>query len=195
MPDLLDRIHREIRERLAASRAAVEESARLEAALEALSGAGTSEAAAARPGRPTKAPAVQAARSRAPRGANRGAVIAAVADRPGTSAGEIAASAGVTRRVVDAQLRQLVAEGLLVKRDLPSGRSGYSPAPSEDPPAEWDAHDRETAPATAQSPSAGPPSESSEAAAPEAARPSDLVDETVAATDETRPPGEARPPS
>ena len=89
-----------------------------EAALEALSGAGTSEAAAARPGRPTKAPAVQAARSRAPRGANRGAVIAAVADRPGTSAGEIAASAGVTRRVVDAQLRQLVAEGLLVKRDL-----------------------------------------------------------------------------
>ena len=73
----------------------------------------------------------------------------------------------------------------------PSGRSGYSPAPSEDPPAAWDAHDRETAPAP-QSPSTGPPSE---AASPEAARASDLVEETVAATDETHSPRAARPSS
>ena len=194
MSDLLERIHREIRERLAASRAAVEESARLEAALEALAGA-ADERRGCRATAATPAPAGQAARRRAPRGANRSAVLAAVAERPGTSAGEIAASSGVTRGVVDAQLRQLVTEGLLVKRDLPSGRSGYSPAPSEDPPAEWDAHDRETAPATPQSPSTGPPSESSEAAAPEAVRASDLIDETVAATDETRPPRAARPSS
>src|SRR6476646_8618874 len=93
MSDLLERIHREIRERLAASRAAVEESARLEAALEALAGAQTSDGAAARSATP--APAGQSARRRAPRGANRGAVLAAVAERPGTSAGEIAASSGV----------------------------------------------------------------------------------------------------
>ena len=193
MSDLLERIHREIRERLAASRAAVEESARLEAALEALAGAQTSDGAAARSATP--APAGQSARRRAPRGANRGAVLAAVAERPGTSAGEIAASSGVTRRVVDAQLRQLVTEGLLVKRDLPSGRSGYSPAPSEEPPTEWDAHDRETAPATPQSPSTRPPSESSDTAAPEVVRASDLIDETVPATDETQPPRGARPSS
>ena len=121
-------------------------------------------------------------------------MLAAVAERPGASAAEIAASSGVTRGVVDAQLRQLVADGLLVKRKLPSGRNGYSRAANEDPPADPDAHQRDTASPPPGSASTSPPSEASEAT-PAAARPSDLVDETVTvtATDETPPAETGRP--
>jgi hypothetical protein len=65
-------------------------------------------------------------RKRAPRGANRAAVLAVVVDRPGATSGEIAAASGVDRNVVYALLRGLVANGELRKEDLPTGTTGYA---------------------------------------------------------------------
>jgi hypothetical protein len=119
VPDLLDRIHAELRERLAASRAAVEESERLQAALAAL---GAQSAPA-----PRRAPARRSATGqRAPRGANREAVLRAVGERPGASAGELAAASGVARPVLYNLLRTLSQRGELVRQELPGGGAGYS---------------------------------------------------------------------
>lgn len=144
--DLLQRIRSEINERLEASRAAIEETARLEAALEALSSAQAPtprrSTTAGSPAAPTSRRTAQTPkRSRARRGANREAVLAAVTERPGASAGEIAASAGVAQNVVYTQLRGLVAAGVVTKRELPSGRSGYSLTAAEEPQAEVEAED------------------------------------------------------
>jgi hypothetical protein len=146
--ELLDRILREIRERLEASRAAVHKHERLEAALRALGGAGARathvvsglgsrqrpaagatkraaeqptaargkrRAAAPRDGAPStsasraraasaerrggsaaRAARTTSARKRAPRGANREAVLRVVGERPGVSAPETAAVSGVS---------------------------------------------------------------------------------------------------
>jgi hypothetical protein len=150
MADLLERIRGELQQRLVASRAAVEQSARLEAALQALSGAHAHEAAAAQRARTTSgreplarpAPTVQAARRRAPRGANR-----APCSRPSRTGlarrrarlPRARASRGASSTP---SFASCVAEGLLVKRELPSGRSGYSQAANEDPPADPDADRR-----------------------------------------------------
>jgi IclR helix-turn-helix domain len=119
VPDLLDRIHAELRERLAASRAAVEEYERLQAALAALG-----EQTAPRPRRTRRSAA--AIRQRAPRGANREAVLRAVGERPGASAGELAAASGVAKPVLYNLLRTLSQRGDLVRQDLPGGGAGYS---------------------------------------------------------------------
>jgi IclR helix-turn-helix domain len=179
--ELLDRILKEIRERLEASRAAVHEHERLEAALRALGGAGARAthvvsgdstrqrpaagatrpaakqptaakgkrpAAAPRAGVPTaSAPAARRsraasakrrggsaaragrttpARKRAPRGANRAAVLRVVGERPGVSAPEIAAVSGVSGGTLYSLLRTLSQRGELEKRDLPSGQTGYT---------------------------------------------------------------------
>jgi hypothetical protein len=113
--DLLDRIQAEIRERLAASRAAVDEYERLQAALAALG----EEA-------PRRRPAAQAARPRARRGANRDAVLRAVAERPGASAGELAAASGVAKPVLYNLLRTLSERGELIRHELPGGGAGYA---------------------------------------------------------------------
>jgi hypothetical protein len=178
LSELLDRILGEIRERLAASRAAVLEHERLDAALHALGGrlddqpAGThdakaSSAAVAEPSAATPTNAVGAtsaeatrrsraprargrarsrpkagrgapARQRAPRGANREAVLRVVEERPGASAREIATVSGVSGGTLYALLRTLIERGELEKRALPGGQSGYALAPSPtdaDPPA------------------------------------------------------------
>jgi hypothetical protein len=65
-------------------------------------------------------------RTRAPRGANRAAVLSVVVDRPGATSGEIAAASGVDRNVVYSVLRVLVANGELRKEELPTGTTGYA---------------------------------------------------------------------
>ena len=192
MSELLDRILREIRERLATSRAAVVEHERLEAALHALDGAGAgatrvvsrrseghrsiagAKRPAARPSSPASGnraaaprpaprrasgatprgsrtssapgPARSVGRAgggvpggrRAPRGANREAVLRAVGGRPGVSARELAAVSGVRGGTLYALLRRLTERGELEKRELPGGQTGYalgaSPGAATAPP-------------------------------------------------------------
>ena len=74
-------------------------------------------------------------RKRAPRGANREAVLRAVTDRPGATSAELAAVSGVERNTLNGLLARLVKDGELQKRSLPTGRTGYAlgdvrPAPS-----------------------------------------------------------------
>ena len=221
MSELLDRIQREIRERLAASRAAVLEHERLEAALQALGDAGAratravssrgrAQSAAPRPAETTRAsgaaatkrssakarsskrstaaaseskrgararagsagtqpsanarqastpqargrrrtasPAARTSRSsappapaaagrakrarkRAPRGANREAVVRVIGERPGVTTRELAVASGVTGGTLYALLRTLTERGELEKRPLPGGQTGYVLAASAD---------------------------------------------------------------
>jgi hypothetical protein len=203
--ELLDRIRREIRERLEASRAAVHEHERLEAALHALSDAGARTTRAVRaggrrpdaparpssraakpsnreapsrrqspgaakrgaPATPGSAASVQAgqpssvadggagqtagrgalttpaagakktsvaraasssapARKRAPRGANREAVLSVIGERPGVTARELAVASGVAGGTLYSLLRTLTQRGTVEKRELPGGQAGYS---------------------------------------------------------------------
>ena len=156
MSEVLDRIQAEIRERLEASRAAVREHERLEAALHALSDAGSratravasrrrssgapsaaEHAPAARgegaasPGAQQPASGAQPAgtvqsRKRAAPGANREAVMRVVSARPGASASEIAAASGVKGSTLYSLLRRLTQEGALEKRELPGAKTGYA---------------------------------------------------------------------
>jgi DNA-binding transcriptional ArsR family regulator len=152
--ELLDRVNAEIRERLQALRPLVREHDRLEAALVALGGIApsrgettaaaasppTDSAVAARRGRAasgsTGRTPLSGRRRRAPRGANRTAVLAAARERPGATAGELAAAAGVSRPVVYALVKALTENGELVRTDLPDDSGGYA-VPPEPPAAGW----------------------------------------------------------
>jgi sugar-specific transcriptional regulator TrmB len=133
MAEILDRIHAEIRERLAAGRAAAQEYERLEAALAAL---GTPAPTRRRPAQP-----------RAPRGANREAVLRALEERPGASASELAAASGVDRTALYPLLSRLAERGEVTKEELPGGHTGYRLA-REEPTA----FPRPEAPADAEAP-------------------------------------------
>lgn len=124
--DLLSRIQAEIRDRLTESRAAVEEYERLEAALTALDG--STRRSRGQQARADGEEGVKARRTRrrAPRGANRSAVLAAVSERPGSTATEIRAASGVEGNTLYALLRTLVGQGELKKAELPGGHDGYS---------------------------------------------------------------------
>jgi len=151
--ELLGRVQGEIRERLQANRLAVQEYDRLEAALAALDGIGAArppeETASAQPTQASSATRRSrgSGAPRAPRGANRDAVLRVVADRPGVSASELSAAAGIRRQVVYALLSRLVERGEIAKEELPGGSTGYSlprqdgalPAPAvtpADPPVD-----------------------------------------------------------
>ena len=132
MAELLDRIRVEISTRLTELRPLVDEHRRLEAALRALSEP-TSKAPApppvsspvrASPRARAKAPARP--RKRAPRGANREAVLRVVTDRPGATSAELAALSGVERNTLNGLLARLVKAGELQARQLPTGRTGYA---------------------------------------------------------------------
>src|SRR3954464_12620101 len=131
MPDqLLDRILAEIRDRLDASRAAYEESQRLEAALKAL-GSGR----AAEPSRPptaSRSASRPRARSsaRAPRGETLRRIRELVVERPGATAAEIASATGIARPTVASTLGKLARDGELEKTTLPSRAVGYRPVAS-----------------------------------------------------------------
>lgn len=142
MSDVLDRIRGEITERLQASHAAVQEYERLQAALAALD-TGSSAPPAATPNsaatpattrkqsKSAKRRAASGPRRRAPRGQNRRRVLAAVADRPGVTAPELASVSGVKGGTLYTLLRRLIGEGALTKRNLPGGDSGYQIAEGE----------------------------------------------------------------
>lgn len=127
MADLLERIRVEINARLSELRPLVDEDRRLDAALQALGertstapaapSAGSREAARSRAGVTTAAKP----RKRAPRGANREAVLRAVADRPGATSAELAAVSGVGRNTLNGLLARLVKTGELQTRRLPTG--------------------------------------------------------------------------
>jgi hypothetical protein len=204
--DLLDRIEKEIRERMAASRAAALEHERLQAALHALTEAGASagrvvsgrarrrtsatgvsgsssagpsdasrrprrsggaakstarRAAPKSPGRSGRSSAKSAVPStlRAPRGANREAVLRVVADRPGVTSGELADATGIKRATLSTLLGKLTRGGELERRELPSGQNGYAL------PAGPDAGDSMAVPAEAPVPAFAAGAEPAAAAA------------------------------
>jgi|SRR4051794_24493712 sugar-specific transcriptional regulator TrmB len=145
---LLDQIRLQIRDRVRELEPAAHEYERLDAALTALGGP-----ADARASTPALAPAAQEAAvstrrpktpasgrransKRAPRGANRAAVLATLAERPGASASELSTASGVARPVLYALLKTLEERGELTKEDLPGGASGYrlaSPTAADGP--------------------------------------------------------------
>jgi DNA-binding transcriptional ArsR family regulator len=73
----------------------------------------------------SKGTAPRKARTRAPRGANREAIIAIAGDRPGVTATEIAQATTISRPVVAATASKLANQGLLTKESLPGGQVGY----------------------------------------------------------------------
>jgi DNA-binding MarR family transcriptional regulator len=268
--ELLDRIQREIRERLEATRAAVLEHERLEAALHALGDAGSratravrgsghgsraagsaqrstaaakpsaarasarkqSSAAAGAAGRGASARAGRAgasarrssgatagskreraregaasgarsapsrkertahagaakpARRRAPRGANREAVLRVIGERPGVTAPELAAASQVTGGTLYTLLRRLTDDGAVEKRELPGGRAGYALATSAGAAAQ-------PAAAAAAATEPGPGVETLAAAGPEQDRADtkQTADDARSATAEAQPSGEQR---
>jgi predicted HTH transcriptional regulator len=72
-----------------------------------------------------KEPSPRKARSRAPRGANRDAILGVVAERPGTTAAEIADVTKISRAVTYNTLAKLIEQGQLEKTELPGGQTGY----------------------------------------------------------------------
>ena len=149
MPELLDRIRQEISTRLTELRPLVDEHARLDAAMHAL-GEAPKRAAVASPtssprqpkARAQKPPAVKP-RKRAPKGANREAVLRAARERPGATAAELAAVSKVDRNTLNVLLSRLVKAGELQKRALPTGRAGYALGDAR--PAEATAADEQVA--------------------------------------------------
>lgn len=132
MPDLLERIQAEIRERLDASREAVREYERLRAALEALDGAARpasrgdrSQATPVARSRARRRAKSGGSRKRAPRGANREAVLQVVGERPGITASELAAASGVAKPTLYTLLSSLTKQDVLQRQELPGGQSGY----------------------------------------------------------------------
>src|SRR3954453_10209370 len=118
MPELLlDRIHKQIRERARELEPLARQHDHLEGALTALGGALDSRAEGpARAAKPTTAPkrrpqapagAGQTTAKRPPRGANRAAVLGVLGERPGASTSELAAASGVARPVLYALLKTL----------------------------------------------------------------------------------------
>ena len=134
MADLLDRIRSELHARLEELRPLVDEHGRIEAALQALGESRPSAPAAtsARPPAPARAarkPASGPPRKRAPRGANRDAVLRAVREQPGATTAELASASGVDRNTLYALLARLVKDGVLQRSKPPGGRAGYSLVP------------------------------------------------------------------
>lgn len=124
MASLVAQIQRDIEQRLAELRPLLAEKDQLEAVLAALSsdgnGAGARVAVAApRRARATKRQAVSRApyaggrRQRAPRGANREAILQVVRERPGVSAAEVAAVTKIAKPTVHTTISQLKRKGVL----------------------------------------------------------------------------------
>jgi hypothetical protein len=85
-------------------------------------------AAAGKPAATRRAPARRNARPRAPRGANREAVLTAVGERPGVTAATIADVTKISKAVTYNTLAKLVEQGRLEKTELPGGQTGYKTA-------------------------------------------------------------------
>lgn len=118
---------REIRERRVAAEAAYEESQRLERALAAL-GAAPRSSVGSQTDAPRRRRQPARRRKRAAPGANRAAVLAALHERPGASAGEVAQPTGIPRSTVAPTLSRLIAAGAVERTELPGGGVGFRPA-------------------------------------------------------------------
>jgi CRP-like cAMP-binding protein len=137
MPDLLKDIREQLDARLAELRPLVDEHGRLNAAMKALSETKPRAAGATPASSPVKTTSARAhkpppakRRKRAPRGANRQAVLRAASERPGATRAELAAVSGVDPNTLSALLARLVKAGELQTRALPTGRTGYALADS-----------------------------------------------------------------
>jgi hypothetical protein len=117
--DLVARTQRELQERIAELEAMTSELPRLKAALEALGGAVDSPAHAARRQRKRNSGNGRVRRRR-PRGANKSAILAEIAERPGASVGEVAAAVekqGVKKSVAYATVSKLARDGVIAKEN------------------------------------------------------------------------------
>jgi DNA-binding transcriptional ArsR family regulator len=131
MADLVGQIQRDIEKRLKELRPLIEEKDQLEAVLAALSGDYTPNGAAAvvaAPARPRARAAAPSGRApyaggkarRAPRGANREAILKLVGERPGISAAEVAEITNIAKPTVHTTISQLKRKGILE----PEGANG-----------------------------------------------------------------------
>lgn len=128
MADLVGQIQRDIEKRLKELRPLIEEKDQLEAVLAALSGDYTAPVAVAAPARPRARAATPASRApyaggksrRAPRGANREAILKLVGERPGISAAEVAEITNIAKPTVHTTISQLKRKGILE----PEGANG-----------------------------------------------------------------------
>jgi DNA-binding transcriptional ArsR family regulator len=130
MADLVGQIQRDIESRLQELRPLLAEKEQLEAVLAALTSDANGGASRprARARAATTAPAAAAERApyaggkrrRAPRGANREAILAVVRERPGVSAAEVADVTNIAKPTVHTTISQLKRKGILE----PEGANG-----------------------------------------------------------------------
>jgi DNA-binding transcriptional ArsR family regulator len=119
MADLVAQIQRDIEQRLADLRPLLAEKEQLEAVLAALKseGANGGSSSPRRPRAtapaPARAPYAAGKRQRAPRGANREAILQVVRERPGVSAAEVAAVTKIAKPTVHTTISQLKRKGIL----------------------------------------------------------------------------------
>jgi len=118
MADLVGQIQRDIEKRLRELRPLIEEKEQLEAVLAALTNGSTVAAPAApRPRAATRpagrAPYAAGKSRRAPRGANREAILTVVRERPGVSAAEVAEITRIAKPTVHTTISQLKRKGIL----------------------------------------------------------------------------------
>jgi hypothetical protein len=150
MSEFLDWLLSEVRERLGASHAAVQEYEQLQRALAALDGVDASAGRnhGARPGNSRAAPRAPRARRTAPARsptANRKRLGALVIDRPGVTREELQALSGLSSAAVAQNLRRMVARGELRQQELPGGQAGYATSPGQNPAAAAPANSATTA--------------------------------------------------
>jgi hypothetical protein len=130
MADLVGQIQRDIESRLKELRPLLAEKEQLEAVLAALTSdanggasqprARAARAAAAPVAAAERAPYAGGRRRRAPRGANREAILAVVRERPGVSAAEVADVTKIAKPTVHTTISQLKRKGILE----PEGANG-----------------------------------------------------------------------
>jgi predicted HTH transcriptional regulator len=123
MADLVGQIQRDIEKRLRELKPLIEEKEQLEAVLAALTnGSAASPTVAAAPRARAATPRSAAAgrapyaggkSRRAPRGANREAILAVVRERPGISAAEVASVTRIAKPTVHTTISQLKRKGIL----------------------------------------------------------------------------------
>ena len=119
MADLVGQIQRDIEKRLKELRPLIEEKEQLEAVLAALTNGSTAPAPAAPRVRATttrssgRAPYAAGKGRRAPRGANREAILSVVRERPGVSAAEVAEITKIAKPTVHTTISQLKRKGIL----------------------------------------------------------------------------------
>jgi Winged helix-turn-helix DNA-binding len=124
MADLVGQIQRDIERRLAELRPLIEEKDQLETVLAALKNGGGGGAPARSAGRSTanagRARYAAGRGRRAPRGANREAILGVVRERPGITAREVADVTQIAKPTVHTTISQLKRKGILA----PEGANG-----------------------------------------------------------------------